>query len=64
MEVIQKCLAEDQALSVWMFEEMTGINRETVRKMLVEVGTSIFRTTMHWRNEASPCHPIHCTPLI
>jgi hypothetical protein len=34
-EVIQKCLAEDQTLSVWMFEEMTGINRETVHKILV-----------------------------
>jgi hypothetical protein len=36
MEVIQKCLAEDRTLSVWMLEEMTGINRETVHKILVE----------------------------
>jgi transposase len=25
---IQKCLAEDRTLSVWMLEEMTGINRD------------------------------------
>jgi transposase len=36
MEVIQKCLAEDRTLSVRMLEEMTGINREKVRKILVE----------------------------
>jgi hypothetical protein len=35
-EVIQKCLAEDRTLSVRMLEEMKGINRETVRKILVE----------------------------
>jgi transposase len=35
-EVIQTCLAEDRTLSVRMLEEMTGINRETVRKILVE----------------------------
>jgi hypothetical protein len=33
---MQKCLAKDRTLSVWMLEEMTGINRETVRKILVE----------------------------
>jgi transposase len=32
-EVIQKCLAEDRTLSVRMLEEMTGINRETVREI-------------------------------
>jgi DNA-binding transcriptional regulator YhcF (GntR family) len=36
MEVIHNCLAEDRSLSVRMLEEMTGINRETVRKILVE----------------------------
>jgi hypothetical protein len=36
MEVIQKCLIEDRTSSVWMLEEMTGINREKVRKILVE----------------------------
>jgi histone-lysine N-methyltransferase SETMAR len=35
-EVIQKCLAEDRTLSVRMLEKMTGINTETVRKILVE----------------------------
>jgi transposase len=35
-EVTQKWLAEDRTLSVRMFEEMTGINRKTVRKILVE----------------------------
>jgi transposase len=35
-EVIQKCLAKDGTLSLRMLEEMTGINRETVRKILVE----------------------------
>jgi RNase P subunit RPR2 len=35
-EVIQKCLAEDWTLSVRMLEEMTGISRETVYKILVE----------------------------
>jgi transposase len=33
-EVIEKCLAEDRTLSVRMLEEMTGINRETVRKII------------------------------
>jgi hypothetical protein len=57
MEVIQKCLAEDQTLSVWMLEEMTGISRETVHKILDgrfekesgKAGPGIFWTTMHWR---------------
>jgi hypothetical protein len=35
-EVIRKCLVEDQTLSVRMLEEMSGINKETVRKILVE----------------------------
>jgi transposase len=35
-EVIQKCLAEAPTLSVRMLEELTGINRETVRNILVE----------------------------
>jgi hypothetical protein len=35
-EVIQKCLAEDRTLSVLMLEEMTGINKGIVRKILVE----------------------------
>jgi hypothetical protein len=35
-EVIQTCLAQDRTLSVRMLEEMTGINRETVRKILAE----------------------------
>jgi hypothetical protein len=35
-EVIQKCLAEDETLSVWMLEEMTGISRETVCKILIK----------------------------
>jgi hypothetical protein len=35
-EIIQKCLAEDRTSSVRMLEEVTGINRETVRKILVE----------------------------
>jgi hypothetical protein len=35
-EVIQKFLAEDQTSSVRMLEEMTGINKETVRKILAE----------------------------
>jgi transposase len=35
-EVIQKCLAEDRTLRVRMLEEMTGINRKTVSKILVE----------------------------
>jgi hypothetical protein len=35
-EVIQKCLAEDRTLSVQMLEEMTGNNKETVCKILVE----------------------------
>jgi transposase len=34
MEVIQMCLAEDQTLSVRILEEMTWMNRETVRKIL------------------------------
>jgi hypothetical protein len=34
-EVIQKCLAQNWTLNVRMSEEMTGINRETVRKILV-----------------------------
>jgi hypothetical protein len=33
---IQKCLAEDRIFSVRMLEEMRGINRETVRKILVD----------------------------
>jgi hypothetical protein len=33
-EIIQFCLLEDRALSVRMLVEMTGIKRETVRKML------------------------------
>jgi transposase len=74
-KVIQKCLPEDQTLSIQMLEEMTGINRETVRKILVEVGPGIFCMTRHlcilrvlspsfWRNEGCPCYPIHPTPLI
>jgi predicted HTH transcriptional regulator len=35
-EVIQKCLAEDRNLSVRMLQEITEINRETVRKILIE----------------------------
>jgi hypothetical protein len=35
-EIIQMCLAEDRTLSVQMLEEMTGINKETVCKILVE----------------------------
>jgi transposase len=35
-EVIQKCSAEDRTLSVRVLEELTGISRETVRKILVE----------------------------
>jgi DNA-binding transcriptional regulator YhcF (GntR family) len=35
-EIIQKRLAEERTLSVRMLEEMTGINRETVRKILVK----------------------------
>jgi hypothetical protein len=35
-EVIQNCLAEDRTLNVRMVEEMTGFNRETVRKILAE----------------------------
>jgi transposase len=35
-EVIQKYMAEDRTLSVRMLEEMAWINRETVRKILVE----------------------------
>jgi hypothetical protein len=35
-EVIQKCLAQDRTLSVRMLEEMSGINKETVCKMLVQ----------------------------
>jgi transposase len=35
-EVIQKCLAEVRTLSLRILEEMTGINRETVHKILVE----------------------------
>jgi predicted HTH transcriptional regulator len=35
-EVIPECLAEEQTLSVRMLEEITGINRETVHKILVE----------------------------
>jgi hypothetical protein len=34
-EVIQKCLAKDRTLSVRMLEEMTGIIRGTVCKILV-----------------------------
>jgi hypothetical protein len=33
-EVTQKSLAKDRILSVWMLEEMTGINRQTVHKIL------------------------------
>jgi hypothetical protein len=37
MEVIQKCLAKDQPLNVWMIlEEITGTIRETVCRILVE----------------------------
>jgi predicted HTH transcriptional regulator len=35
-EVIQKYLAKDRTLTVWMIEEMAGISRETVHKILVE----------------------------
>jgi hypothetical protein len=35
-EVIQNCLADEQNLSVRLLEEITGINRETVRKILLE----------------------------
>jgi hypothetical protein len=32
-EVIKKCLAEERALIVRMLQGMTGINRQTVRKI-------------------------------
>jgi hypothetical protein len=35
-KVIQKCLAEDRTLSVRLLEEMSGSNRDTVRKILVK----------------------------
>jgi hypothetical protein len=35
-EVIQKRLAEDQNFSIQILEKMTGINRETPHKILVE----------------------------
>jgi predicted HTH transcriptional regulator len=35
-KVIRKCLAEHRTSSVRILEEMRGINRETVRKILVE----------------------------
>jgi hypothetical protein len=36
-EVIQKCLAEDRTLSIRTLEGMTGINSETLLKILVEI---------------------------
>jgi hypothetical protein len=35
-EVIQKCLFVAQTLSIGILEEMTGINRQTVHKILVK----------------------------
>jgi histone-lysine N-methyltransferase SETMAR len=35
-EAIQKCLAIDRTLNARILEEMTGINRETERKILVK----------------------------
>jgi hypothetical protein len=35
-EVNQKCLVEDQTLNVRMLEEMTGINTDTVHKVLIK----------------------------
>jgi hypothetical protein len=35
-EIIQKCLAQDRTSSVRMLEELIGINRETVCKILIE----------------------------
>jgi hypothetical protein len=36
MEIVQMCLTEDRTLSVRMLEEMTEINTETVREVLIE----------------------------
>lgn len=56
-----------------MLEEVTGINTEAVRKILVEVGPGIFCTMNQcilraslsfWQNEGSPYYTIHPTPLI
>jgi predicted DNA-binding transcriptional regulator AlpA len=35
-EIDKKCLAEDRTLSVRMLEEMTGINKDTVYKIILE----------------------------
>jgi hypothetical protein len=35
-EAVQRCLAEDRTFIVRMLEEMIGINRETLHKILVE----------------------------
>jgi hypothetical protein len=35
-ELIQKCLAENRTLSVWMLEEMRGISTKTICRILVE----------------------------
>jgi hypothetical protein len=52
-EVIQKCLAEDRTLSVWMLEVMSGIGRETVHRVRPQFQGNVSWYLLH---DNAPAH--------